>query len=169
MSTRRGLIALGLLLAVGGPQAVQAQQQRPSLNAGRVAGEVLVGTYTGIGGYFVGHWVGQRVSDAAGVSSEDTRRRLSFATGVTAAGLVTAGTVYGIGNIGDETGDFAATYLGSGAGFVVAWGLSRVLLGPEERPKHGSSTAGRWIVANVIASLPAIGATVGFNSSRRFR
>lgn len=165
---RRLCLCCGLLLALAA-RAADAQQQRPSLNAGRVTGEILAGTYTGIGGYFVGNWMGHRVSDVFGVDSEDTRRRVALVSGVTVAGLVTAGTVYGIGNIGDQTGDFAATYLGTGAGFVVAWGLSRALLGPEQRPREGRGTAGRWLVANVIASLPAIGGTVGFNSSRRFR
>jgi hypothetical protein len=43
------------------------------------------------------------------------------------------------------------------------------MLGPQERPREGMSTAMRWAAANVIALLPSIGATVGFNSSRRFR
>ena len=77
--------------------------------------------------------------------------------------------MYGIGNIGDETGDFAATYLGTGVGFVAGWALSRAILGPAERPRTGMSTAARWATANVLAILPALGGTIGFNSSRRVR
>ncbi len=155
------------LVATLAAAPLSAQQARPPLSAGRVTAEVVVGTYTGIGGFIVGRYVGQRVGDAVGVTSEDTRRRLGFTSGIVAAGLTTAGTVYGIGSIGDQTGDFATTYLGTGIGFVMAWGLQRSLLGPQERPRSGMSTAMRWTVANVLASLPAAGATIGFNSTRR--
>ncbi len=168
----RRLRAAGALIGiiatlVAAPTA--AQQAKPALSAGRVTAEVVLGTYTGIGGFVVGRYVGLRVGDAVGVTSDDTQRRLGFAAGVFAAGLTTAGTVYGIGSIGDQTGDFATTYLGTGVGFVAAWGLQRVLLGPEERPRSGMSTAMRWTIANVLASLPAAGASIGFNSTRRFK
>lgn len=146
---------------------LQAQQARPQLNAGRVTAEIVVGTYTGIGGFIVGRYVGERVGEMMGVTSDDTRRRLGYASGVFAGGLVTAGTVYGIGSMGDQTGDFATTYLGTGVGFVAAWGLSRAILGPSERPRSGYSTAGRWAIANTIAFLPSIGASIAFNSTRR--
>lgn len=162
-------VLAALLLAAAAASAAEAQQQRPSLNAGRVTAEIAAGTYAGIGGYFVGYYVGHRVADATGVVSDDTRNRVAFTSGVLVAGAVTAGTIYGIGSIGDQTGDFASTYLGTGIGFAAAWGLSRMVLGPQERPKAGMSTAARWAAANLIASLPALGGTVGFNSSRRFR
>jgi hypothetical protein len=147
--------------------SVQAQQARPPLNAGRVTAEIVAGTYTGIGGFIVGRYVGERVGEIVGVTSDDTRRRLGYASGVFAGGLVTAGTVYGIGSMGDQTGDFATTYLGTGIGFAAAWGLSRAILGPSERPRSGYSTAGRWAIANTIAFLPSLGATIAFNSTRR--
>lgn len=146
-----------------------AQEARPSLSAGRISGELVAGTYAGIGGFLVGRYVGERIGDVAGVDQDNTRRMLGNVTGVAVAGLATAGTVYAIGNIGDQTGEFDATYLGTGVGFVAGWALSRALLGPQERPRQGMSTAMRWTMVNVIAFLPSIGATVGFNSSRRFR
>lgn len=162
---RTAALVLALLL----PGAAAAQQARPQLSAGRVTGELVAGTYAGIGGFLVGRYVGERLSDIGGAESDVTIRRIGLVSGVAAAGLATAGTVYGIGNIGDQTGEFSATYLGTGVGFVAAWGLSRALLGPAERPREGMSTGMRWAAANVIALLPSIGATVGFNSSRRFR
>jgi hypothetical protein len=146
---------------------LQAQQARPPLSAGRVTAEIVVGTYTGIGGFIVGRYVGERVGEMIGVTSDDTRRRLGYTSGIFAGGLVTAGTVYGIGSMGDQTGDFATTYLGTGVGFVAAWGVSRAILGPSERPRSGYSTAGRWAIANTIAFLPSIGASIAFNSTRR--
>lgn len=161
------LAVLAAALAVS--DVAEAQQARPDLNAGRIAGEAFAGAYAGIGGFLIGRFVGERTSDLVGVDREETRRRVGFATGVVVAGLATAGTVYGIGNIGDETGDFDATLLGAGVGFVGAVALARMTLGPSERPREGMSTAMRWAAANVIALLPSIGATIGFNSTRRFK
>jgi hypothetical protein len=157
---------LACALVVSGA-TLPAQQARPQLNAGRVTAEIVVGTYTGIGGFIVGRYVGERVGEVIGVTSDDTRRRLGYASGIFAGGLVTASTVYGIGSMGDQTGDFATTYLGTGVGFVAAWGLSRAILGPSERPRSGYSTAGRWAIANTIAFLPSLGASIAFNSTRR--
>jgi hypothetical protein len=167
----RGIRAAAFLAAVLllPPAVAEAQHARPALSAGRVLGETVGGAYAGIGGFVVGRYVGQRVGDFVGVSSDDTRNRIGFASGVLLGGLATAGTVYGIGNIGDQTGEFDATYLGTGIGFVAALGLARLTLGPAERPREGISTAGRWAMANVVALLPALGATIAFNSSRRAR
>lgn len=170
--TARRLAGIGAALVLGAvlaPAPARAQQERPPLSAGRVTGEIAAGTYSGIGGFIVGRFVGERAGDVIGVSSEDTRKRLGYAGGVIGGGLATAGVVFAIGNIGDQTGEFDATYLGTGVGFVAALGLSRALLGPAGRPRSGMSTAARWAAANVIAALPAIGATIGFNSSRRYR
>ena len=156
-----------IVLAAALPAVAAAQEQRPSLSAGRVTGEVVVGAYAGIAGFLMGRYAGERVSDLVGVESDRRRRSVGFASGVLIAGLATAGTVYGIGSIGDQTADFDATYLGTGVGFVAALGLARVVLGPGGRPREGMSTAGRWAVANAIALLPAAGAAVGFASTRR--
>lgn len=164
MNVRSGCLACALLLSGA---TLEAQQARPQLSAGRVTAEIVVGTYTGIGGFIVGRYVGERVGELVGVTSDDTRRRLGYASGVFAGGLVTAGSVYAIGSMGEQTGDFATTYLGTGVGFVAAWGLSRAILGPSERPRSGYSTAGRWAIANTIAFLPSLGATIAFNSTRR--
>lgn len=164
-------VAAALLVASWfiAPTVLEAQQARPALAAGRVIGETVGGAYAGIGGFVVGRYLGERVGDIVGVSSDDTRNRMGFASGVLLGGLATAGTVYGIGNIGDQTGEFDATYLGTGIGFIAALGLARLTLGPAERPREGMSTAGRWAMANVVALLPALGATIAFNSTRRAR
>lgn len=156
-----------LIAALAVSAAAEAQQARPELHAGRIAGEAFAGAYAGIGGFLIGRYLGERTSDLAGVDRDETRRRVGFTAGVVVAGLATAGTVYGIGNIGDETGNFDATLLGAGVGFVGAVALARATLGPSERPREGMSTAMRWAAANVIALLPSIGATIGFNSTRR--
>lgn len=179
MSRRRGISApyrsLGLCCAVvatllaTAAAPLAAQRARPPLNAGRVTGELVAGTYVGIGGFLVGRFAGERMADLLGAERDATINAVGLTSGVVVAGLATAGSVYGIGSIGDQTGDFGATYLGTGVGFAAGWALARVLLGPQERPREGMSTAMRWATANVIALLPSIGATVGFNSSRRYK
>ncbi len=149
--------------------ALEAQQARPALSAGRVTGQLVAGTYVGIGGFLVGRFVGERLADLGGAESDRAMKVVGSFTGILVAGVATAGSVYGIGNIGEQTGDFDATYLGTGVGFVASWALSRAILGPAERPREGMSTAARWATANVMALLPSIGATVGFNSTRRVR
>ena len=142
---------------------------KPRLEPLRVAGEVVVGGYAGIAGFVVGRFVAEGMSDMAHIESESARRRLGFTGGVIGGGLATAGVVYALGNMGDQTGDFDATYLGTGIGFVAALGIAKMVLGPEGRPREGISTSMRWTAANVIALLPAIGATIAFNSTRRTR
>lgn len=166
MQRQAALLALAATLLA---TPLEAQRARPPLSAGRVTGELVAGTYVGIASYLIGRYAGERIADLAGAERDATIRRAGIASGVLIAGLATAGTVYGIGNVDGQTGEFDATYLGTGVGFVAGWALSRAILGPEERPKQGMSTAARWATANVIALLPSIGATIGFNSSRRYR
>lgn len=172
MTPRRGtrlaalaLVALGLLAGRAGAQ----QAEKPRLAGLRVAGEVVVGGYAGIGGFVVGRYVAEGTAGLLGARNETTVRNLGFLGGVIGGGLATAGVVYGIGNLGDETGDFDATYLGTGVGFIAALGIAKMVLGPEGRPREGMSTSARWAAANVVALLPAIGATIAFNSTRRYR
>lgn len=165
----RRLLAAVLLSAALSATADAQRQGRPRIDAGRVAGELAAGSYAGIGGFIVGRFVGEQLTDLLGAESEVTRRRTGYVTGVIGGGLATSGIVYAIGNMGDQTGDFDATALGSGVGYLLAVGLARILLGPDGRPAEGSSTAARWATVNVIALLPAIGATIGFNSTRRFK
>ncbi|MFN0099449.1 MAG: hypothetical protein ACKVS7_12290 [Gemmatimonadaceae bacterium] len=155
-------------MAVLAPQAASAQEaSRPRLEPARVAGEVFVGAYAGIGGFVIGRFASKGLATIVGVESEEAQRRIGFVGGVVGGGLATAGVVHAIGSIGDQTGDFATTYLGSGIGFVAGLGVARLVLGPEGRPKQGMSTKMRWAAANVIAFMPAIGATIAFNSTRK--
>lgn len=164
----RGLLALALMSAAVGRTEAQ-QQAKPRLEPWRVAGQTVVGGYAGIGGFIVGRFVAEESGRLVGAENETTVRNLGYLGGVLGGGLATAGVVYGIGNLGDQTGDFDATALGTGVGFVAALGIAKMVLGPTERPRQGMSTATRWAAANVIAMLPSIGATIGFNSTRRYR
>ncbi len=160
-------VAAAVIAMTAAPLA--AQEQRPSLSAGRVTGEIFAGTYAGIGGFFAGRYLGESLSNAMHISNDRTRDRVSRTTAFLAAGLATAGAVYAVGNIADETGDFGPTLLGTGVGFAGALTVAHLTLGGSPGTLHGSSTAARWAVVNALAFLPAVGATVGFNSSRSYR
>ncbi len=165
---RGARLAMAVLVFVARATAVEAQHQpKPRLEPARVAGQVVVGAYAGIGGFIVGRYVGEELVQRAGSEHEPTIRRVGFAAGTIGGGLATAGVVYGIGSLGDQTGDFDATALGAGVGFAASMALARLLLGPELNPPSGMRTTARWATANLIALLPAIGASVGFNATRR--
>lgn len=169
---RRAATGLVLAAAVGAgvlasrPLGAQALE-KPRLDAGRVTGEVFAGTYAGIGGFLIGRATAVRVAEVVGAVEEPTLRRVGWAGGILGGGLATAGVVYGIGGLGETAGDFDATWLGSGAGFVLSATVARLLLGADGAPPEGMRPAARWATINALALLPAIGATIGFNSTRR--
>lgn len=165
---RGARLSMVTLALVAMATLVEAQQQpKPRLEPARVTGQVVLGAYAGIGGFIVGRYVGEELVQRLGSEHEPTIRRVGFATGAIGGGLATAGVVYGIGSLGDQSGDFDATALGAGVGFAASMALARLLLGPELNPPSGMRTTARWATANLIALLPAVGASIGFNSTRR--
>ncbi len=166
---RRAPVLSAMALLIGATTLSAQQFDKPRIQPARVVGQVVVGGYSGIAGFVIGRFAAEGISDVVGIENETAMRRIGFVGGVIGGGLATAGVVYGIGNIGDQTGDFDATYLGTGVGFVAALGIARMILGPEGRPREGMSTSARWATANIVALLPAIGATIGFNSTRRIQ
>jgi hypothetical protein len=163
---RAGLVAMTLLSLLAVPLAAQPVE-RPRLEPARVTGELIAGAYAGIGGYFLGRHLAHEIAGVFGAESEATIRRVEFVGGAAGGILATAGAVYGIGSIGDQAGDFGETALGSAAGYLVAIGVARLVLGPDLRPEPNMGTGARWAIANVLALMPAVGGTIGFNSTRR--
>lgn len=165
---RAGSLALALALALVATPAEAQRQGKPRLEAGRVAIEAVGGAYAGIGGFLMGRVVGESVGVSMGVESDVTRRRVGYATGAAFGTAATAGFVYAVGSIGDTDGDFNATLLGAGLGLITGIAADKLIfnVGP---PKPGESTRAQWAVINVLALLPSIGATIGFNSTRRFQ
>ena len=170
---RRAAVMAAVLVSslVSHPTSLCAQERgKPPLEVWRVGGEVLGGTYAGYVGYFAGRFVGTQLAD---VFVRDPTAgawvgiRQTF--GYTIGGFATAGAVYGIGSIQNQTGRFGTTLLGTGIGFGTALALNRVLWPPA---KAGESTGRRFARKAAEATqvlLPAIGATIGFNSTRKRR
>lgn len=163
---RRSLGVLSCALALCTAPLSAQRAERPPLEAGRLTGEVVGGAYAGIAGFLAGRWIGNTVADAIGVEHDKTRNAIALSGAIAGAGLGTAGAVYAIGSLGDQSGDFSATMLGGGVGWVAGTALSRVLFGDTKDATHLRSRT-KWVAATVEALLPSIGATIGFNSTRR--
>ncbi len=154
-------------LAVTGTIAAQ-DTGRPAFSIPRTGGEVVAGAYAGFVGFYAGRFAGERVADLVSLEDEGGVRRgavLTFA--YLGAAFGTAGTVYGIGSLGNQTGEFGAALLGTGAGFVVAVAANRLLFPRASREANGARSARRLADAVEIL-LPAIGSAVAFNSTRRY-
>ena len=154
---------------VAAPAAIAQRVERPALTAVRVIGETAVGAYTAIGGYYLGRYVANSLGDVMSGASEGTRAQMATAGAWTGAVVGSAVGVYGIGSLGDQTGSVTATLGGAAAGAIVGWLVDRMRLsGRRADPSSGGSRM-RWLGASLESLLPSIGATIGFNSSRRFK
>lgn len=145
------------------------QLRTPPIEPARVAGQVMAGAYAGIGGYVLGSWVGSLVIERVPMASEGTREQVSFALGLVGATIATAKTVSAIGNIGDQTGNYSHALAGTVGGVAAGLLLNQVLYGHASLPEHTGSSRVRWIEASLEALLPSIGATIAFNSTRRYK
>jgi hypothetical protein len=96
------------------------------------------------------------------------RDRLVHVTGMVGGAFAIGGAVYAIGDMGSETGSFPSTMLGVGAGAGVGYLLSRVVFRGRIPADQGSAKR-KWLMATLESSLPAFGATIAFNSSRRWQ
>jgi hypothetical protein len=148
---------------------LHAQSDRtPDLEAWRLGAEVLGGIYAGYAGYFLGRFVGEHISDVVARDNDRTRTALRYTFGYAAGIAATAGAVYGIGSIDHQTGDFDRTLLGTGAGFVTAVIINRVVWHPTRQSASSGERAVRRVADFIEVLLPTVGATIAFNQSRRF-
>ncbi len=161
------LACMGVVASLGSPLGAQ-RVARPAVEPLRVAGEVAVGTYAGIGGYFLGSAIGNHIAGRWPDQNEHTTAFITTGFAYTGAAFATAGGVYAIGSMGDQRGSFSATMLGTGIGAGVGWVLDRTLFTPN-RDESAVASQRRWAETLVNSLLPSIGATIGFNSSRRFK
>jgi hypothetical protein len=143
-------------------------KSRPDLEPARITGELLAGAYAGIGGYFLGSWSIGGLAELTDMS-DAMKEHIAFVGGVLGAGAATAASVYAIGNIGDQTGSFPVAVGGTAAGVAVGILLNQMIYGHARLPSEGESSRMRWVEASLEAMLPSIGATIAFNSTRRYK
>lgn len=161
---------LDMVSVAGAPLAAAAAPiTRPDLEPGRVVGELVVGSYAGITGFFLGHYVGQVVTSWVADPEDATRSRIAFVTGVAGAWVGTTAGVFAIGSIGNQTGSLGTTAFGAGIGAVAGAVLDRLVFAPRSGNPTAGASAVRWAETVVESFLPSIGATIAFNSSRKYK
>ncbi|MHB1311510.1 MAG: hypothetical protein ACYC3L_05785 [Gemmatimonadaceae bacterium] len=153
-----------------GPAASDPPAQgRPDIRPERVAVEVAGGTYVGLAGYFVGRGVGTFATRMMSEEHDHLREKIVHNTGLVAGAFTVGGFVYAVGDMGSESGSFTSTMIGVGVGAVASELLSRAVFHRRHYTEFRDSTKRKWWLATLEASLPAIGGTIGFNSSRRWQ
>jgi hypothetical protein len=164
---RRLVIAAAFPAAMLLPAArAGAQRGTPPLNGGRVAAEVAVGAVGTPVGFVAGGVLTKRVARRLG-AGDDAASRAAYVGAWTGAALATAAGPRIIGAGGPATGSYWAA-----VGGAVAGGLGSFLIvrlnnrGPDDvhRACHVRCVAS----SAAVFLLPSVGATVGFNLSRRY-
>jgi hypothetical protein len=149
-------------------QSAAPQEGTPAIRYERVAGEVVAGTYAGVLGYFIGRGVGSVATTMMSADRDRLREQIVNGVGIGSAAFAIGGTVYAIGNMGAEAGSFPTTMAGVSVGVAASLVMSKILF-KGRMPAHESTSRGKWLMAALDASLPAIGGTIAFNNSRRWQ
>ena len=138
----------------------------PELHAGRVAGQVALGTVGTLAGFVGGGLATRTVARRLGASDERASR-LAYVGAWSGAALATAGGATLIGRHDNVTGSYTAALGGAVAGGLGSWLLVRLC---DDDTGAGSRCGVLSPVAGLaVFLLPSIGATVGFNASREYR
>lgn len=162
------LIALIFGITVTG----YAQGEKPPLSGWGITDEILLGEVGAFGGAFAGMFFGQLVGALVAMLAGETKptdRALTIVenteaiVALTAFELGSALAVYLAGREGNKTGSFKATLGGSVLGTLgfgaLAISLNRIF------PDH----FGRGATIAMFLAGPPIGATIGFNMTRRYK
>jgi len=154
------------LLRVNNVEPKEQRSEKPPLSGDRIAGEILAGGAGGIAVGFAGMFIGSKLAGCRyGLFGRDECSPLGAITGgLIGYPLGSAIGVYCVGNIGNETGSCLATLGGS----ILALGVlglgARVILA--YTPSDGLS---QDLAIYCLFASPLIGATIGFNLTRRYK
>jgi hypothetical protein len=144
---------VSLALAVTTVLSSPARAQKPPLIGGRVAGEIAAGALAMPVGIALGSMAGEKFShDAPPIGAF-----LGAVAGAIAAPVLAVHAV-----AGPTRANYASTTVGTSAGYAVGYTLltSNVIA---RIPNAGL----RAVAGTVTVLLPAIGATIGYNATRR--
>jgi len=146
------MVFLGNLLAA---EAFEQKDEKPTLSPVRITGEIVGGMFAGLAGGVV--------VIASIVAVDDKAPSIILGTALaTAYALGSTTTVYLIGNIGDQTGSLGATMLGTVMGGVVGIAGGFLIHAVRGDIDHDD------LAELFILAVPAVGATIGFNLTRRY-
>ncbi len=156
---KRFISAVLLVLIFGLAAAGHAHaDEKPPLSPVRIAGEIVCGYSAGLAGGVVSVLALKPIADSVS-GGRDVILAIGVSTGY-AFGSV--GGVYLVGSLGNQTGSFSTTMLGvlMGAAVGVTGAIITVaIIGDEDN--HYAELP--------LFVAPAIGATIGFNLSRRYK
>lgn len=146
---------LGAVWAFDITQRTRSPSEKIGLGAPlRVPGEIIAGGAGGLAGVLAGGSVIRSMKEI-GVDSDG----IAASVLAVSSAFGCASCVYAVGNIGDETGSLLATLAGSALGIAVG------LLG-----NYACDRSDHEIAAIIfLLASPPIGATIGFNMTRRYK
>lgn len=159
------LLTASCLLAYSST-AASAQTRLPAPSVGRLAAEVVVGTAAIPLGFVAGGLLARRLARAFG-ASEAAASATARTGGGAGAALAAAAGVSAIGSRGPATGSFLASLGGAVGGGLVSYTLVRINRRPADAGETWRCGTACRVSALAIALLPATGATIAFNASRR--
>jgi hypothetical protein len=173
---KRVVVAVAALGVAAGAAPLGAQSTsaatvgvgRPDVRPERVAGEIVGGTYAGVIGYFLGRGIGTIATSGMSPESDRLRDGIVDGVGVVGGAFAIGSAVYAVGNIGAEAGSFPRTMEGVTIGLAASLVVSKLVFQGRVPADEGSAKR-KWLAATIEASLPAIGATIAFNKSRRWQ
>ncbi len=145
-------------------EMLRREAEKPPLKGGQVAGEILngvVGEFLGmIGGMLPGAVLGGIIGEIAGDDSEGTAYYGALLGAIFGMPLGSAWGVYMAGDTENQSGSFLATLGGSLLGIVVGVSLLHYA---------GDEGVIETIGGVLVWFSPPIGATIGFNLTRRYK
>lgn len=157
---------LCLALAASASHAVAQSDDKPPVSVGRAVGQIGLGTLGLPLGFVAGgvtaDWIAGRLR-----LSDDTADRVAIVGAWTGAALATAAGSALVGSRGSTTGSYGAAVAGAAVGGIGSYLLIRLNeRGDDERDEPCRI---RCVVSAIgVVLLPSIGATVGYNLSRKF-
>jgi hypothetical protein len=162
----RPLLLAGLCAALPlSPLLAQGAGDARALSPARVAAQVGAGTLgTPIGFIAVGVLT-DRVFEALG-RDDPTTSRLSLAAAYAGGGLGAAAGPALIGARGPGSGRYVAAVGGAAVGGLASWAVVRLVDRDGEQPPRGGRIVST-LAGIAVAVLPSVGATIGYNMSRR--
>jgi hypothetical protein len=162
---RRAAIAALPAAVLLTPVRAGAQRGTPPLTAGRVAAEVAVGALGTPIGFVAGGLLTKRVALLVG-AGDDAASRAAYVGAWTGAALATAAGPRIIGARGPVTGSYWAAVGGAVAGGLGSFLVVRLNDRDDDEPR---ACRVRCVASSAaVFLLPSVGATVGFNLSRRY-
>ena len=135
------------------PPRAAPSRGTPPLSAGRLLGEIMVGGLAGIGGAYLGGYIGYATcTDHSG----EWACVGNVVIGGYLGGIVAMSAgVYAVGSLDDQGGSYGSTLGGALLGSLAGIGIAAV--GEDEGPT----------IVGLIA-MPIAGAIIGFNASRHY-